>query len=1307
MGVSNLGDLVATATLDISPFATNTNQLKMLVRGLDSQLKIVENSFKGQKNKLEGLKASHTQLGKVLEGNRALFANQARHYQNLKMETGSLNTATKEQKIQLLGAKNAMEATAAKVAELQNKYNALAREIATQSSVWTKIGTNLAQSGNELKAFGDATAGVGKALTAGLTVPIMAGAGYAVKAAVQYESAFAGVKKTVDETATTSYEKLSAGIRNMSKQLPASAAQIARVAEVSGQLGISADNVLGFTKVMIDMGESTNLSAEDAATAIAKIANITGMSADQYQRFGSSLVALGNNFATTEADILQMANRMASAGTIAGLTNQEILGLATAMSSVGIEAEMGGSAMSQTLVAIEKAVATGSDKLQGFADIAGMTADRFTEKWKSSPAEALQAFITGLGELDKKGESATLKLDELGLSGIRQSNMLKSLSSASDMMTQAITMSNDAWDKNRDLTDEASKRYETTESKLKILRNEVTDVAIEFGGPLVDALRDALKAGKPWIKAAADMAKSFSELDREQQQQILKWGMIAASAGPALSILGNGIGVIGSVFKGVSKVTSTLGKVSGALQTGTPLLEMFSGSATAATTATTGLSGAVGILGNPITWGVLLGGAALATVGYFAWQANEATKRAREWGTEVDAVQANELSKFKTKVDETNVAMELFANSKDGVEQIKGSVDKVKQAFDELAKSINKSLDEQLNKDLEIAKKFGFSDEAIADMQRQNEQVKSNIIDMSEQVKAIYEKHGSDMSKLNQAEKDLVLRNQREMINKQLDVMKFSNEEKKALQAALNNDLDKLNSMQLEKVITNTDSMAKKEKEAYQKNKDELLKLMESYGDKQSTAYKEAQQKLEDLEADHTLKMLAYNDQWLKAQKARIDDMKANGESSEQTALRQMDVVDEIMERYGVGQKAAEDMLNTALDTNNQVGTYLSNISSEASESVKKANEAWDDLFTSSNPSEKLKEMLSSADGWNQLKIMAKDVDVNPVGRAKLAEMLVESDKWNEMTYEEKQLIVDGSTAWREIFDSKELLAQWNALTPEQKAIVAENKVAEPTMTAQQMIDSVRQPVPAKVFAEDATKVGTDAASRAINTVKQSSPAPIKASDKTEAGVSQAKKNIDGVQGKSVDIWVNIKKAASDLWDKLTSWETGTNFHPGGLAMVNDQKGPLYRELITLPNGNSFIPEGRDVVLPLPRGTKVLKASETRKLFPRYENGIGFENTGIAKLTERMNNISETNIVTNVVSENEDIKLLLSRLVEITNQSNSFISQLIRGVNDIYDKPSYLVLDDGTLVARTGDKFAEYHANQERRNNRLKGIVEW
>ncbi|XHB95487.1 hypothetical protein AAFF39_00395 [Lactococcus garvieae] len=59
------------------------------------------------------------------------------------------------------------------------------------------------------------------------------------------------------------------------------------------------------------------------------------------------------------------------------------------------------------------------------------------------------------------------------------------------------------------------------------------------------------------------------------------------------------------------------------------------------------------------------------------------------------------------------------------------------------------------------------------------------------------------------------------------------------------------------------------------------------------------------------------------------------------------------------------------------------------------------------------------------------------------------------------------------------------------------------------------------------------------------------------------------------------------------------------MAVVNDQKGPTYKELITLPNGTSFIPQGRDVMLPLPKGSQVLKARETAKLIPKYANGIG------------------------------------------------------------------------------------------------------
>ena len=341
---SNIGELVATATLDVAPFQSNVGRLKTYLKGVDNSLKAMENNFKGAGKNVSNLKALMDQTGSALGNYQKLLSSQSERYNQLKASIGDVSTATAEQKQKLVEASASMTATAAKVAELQNRYDQLAksmRQAYIDDSAFTKFGRGAQEVGNKISQVGQTISGFGSALTKGVTAPIVAGAGLAVKAAIDYESAFAGVKKTVDETASVSYQKLSDGIRQMAKELPASAVQIANVAEVAGQLGIKADDILKFSRTMIDMGESTNLSAEEAATAIAKVANIMGLSSDDYSRFGASVVDLGNNFATTEKDIVMMANRLAAGGKLAGLTAPEILGLATAMSSVGIEAEAG------------------------------------------------------------------------------------------------------------------------------------------------------------------------------------------------------------------------------------------------------------------------------------------------------------------------------------------------------------------------------------------------------------------------------------------------------------------------------------------------------------------------------------------------------------------------------------------------------------------------------------------------------------------------------------------------------------------------------------------------------------------------------------------------------------------------------------------------------------------------------------------------------------------------------------------------------------------------------------------------------
>lgn len=421
----------------------------------------------------------------------------------------------------------------------------------------------LEQARNHLKVFQDSTATsadkfagmgaalntTGKVLTKNVTAPLVGLGGLAVKNAVDFESAFTGVRKTVDAT-EEEFAALDKGIKDMSSRMPQSAAEIAGVMEVAGQLGVrGVDNLLSFTETMIMLGDTTNLSSEEAATSIARVMNIMGTANGDVSRFGSTVVDLGNNFATTESEIVEMTNRLAAGGKLAGLTEPELMALATAMSSVGIEAEAGGTAMTQTFNEIEKAVANGGDSLDEFARVSGMTSQEFATAWKTTPIKAIQSFITGLGRLDEQGESSVLVLENLGLTGIRQSNMLKSLALASDLLGDSLDTANVAWAENTALAKEANTRYGTSESSLLMLRNNLQNLAISFGElmlPLLNSLVEILQKVVTWLNS----------LSEEQKKAILKVLEVAAVLGPVL-VIG------GKLATGISKIVGLIGGAGG------------------------------------------------------------------------------------------------------------------------------------------------------------------------------------------------------------------------------------------------------------------------------------------------------------------------------------------------------------------------------------------------------------------------------------------------------------------------------------------------------------------------------------------------------------------------------------------------------------------------------------------------------------------------------------------------------------------------------------------------------------------------
>lgn len=423
---------------------------------------------------------------------------------------------------QVDGAKRALNETAEAARKVGSEADKSSKQATTASERMVRSARDNSQAwntaGTTLTAFGAASA---------------LALGGSAKAAIDWESAWAGVTKTVDGSATQ-MGALEGELREMARTLPATHTEIAAVAEAAGQLGIKREDITSFTRVMIDLGESTDLSADQAATGIAQIANVMGTTGAEIDNFGSTLVALGNAGASTESEILQLTQRLAGAGNLIGASEADVLALANAMASVGIEAQLGGGSMSRAMIQMNSAVKSGGDELTAFADVAGMTASQFAEQWNADPVTAVQAFITGLGGIQASGGDAAAALSNVGLKGTENAQVFLRLTGASDMLNDSLDLSKTAWEENTALSDEAGRRYETVASRLAVARNSAVDAAISLG-----------EVFAPAIGAAADGAAGFAGwlADLPGPMQALAAGAGSAAAG--VGLLGGGFLILG------------------------------------------------------------------------------------------------------------------------------------------------------------------------------------------------------------------------------------------------------------------------------------------------------------------------------------------------------------------------------------------------------------------------------------------------------------------------------------------------------------------------------------------------------------------------------------------------------------------------------------------------------------------------------------------------------------------------------------------------------------------------------------------
>ena len=517
---------VGTAATAYRKYASTLGETDSATIAAKANLERCKEEFKGARDQVKLLEGQLKSNAKTLQNNA----------DTISTTTTNLNNAK------------------AAVKETEAEIKKLTEELYRMQSKWTQAGTALTAFSKKCETVSKAMISAGKGMTAAITTPILALGTAAVKASIDYESAFTSVRKTVDAT-EEEYSRLSSSIKEMSTQVASSGSDIAEVVAVAGQLGIQNEHLMAFARTMIDLGNSTDIVADDAAATLAKFANIMNMDQSLFQNLGSALVDLGNNYATTESAIMEMSMRLAGAGHQVGLSESQILGFATALSSVGIEAQMGGSAFSKALVKMEVAAETGGQALDDFAKVSDMTAEQFKALWKADPAGAFQAFIVGLSKMDDEGESAIATLEEIGIKEVRLRDTLLRATNATELFSKTQVTANKAWKENTALTAEANKRYSTTESRLKNLKNTAVLFAQQLGDDLNPTIQEM-------IDKANDLLASFLEMDESQRMAIIRFAGIAAAAGPAILVIGKTVGTVGKASTAIGKFATGVGKFS-------------------------------------------------------------------------------------------------------------------------------------------------------------------------------------------------------------------------------------------------------------------------------------------------------------------------------------------------------------------------------------------------------------------------------------------------------------------------------------------------------------------------------------------------------------------------------------------------------------------------------------------------------------------------------------------------------------------------------------------------------------------------
>ena len=1244
--------MLITLGLDTTAFSSSltgaTRATKTAAKEMQAGFKIADAGGK----KIDALAFKQQALNKVIQAQKNELGYLKQAYDKTLDSQGNATSTTAKaaQKYNDAQAK-----LAGYQAQLQNTAGQMARlQVETQGVTgWLKQhGDAYIKQGEKIQKFGDSVSKVGSTLTKAITLPVAAGFTVATKAASDFTTQIGeiGPLLTNGQAITAEYkqqlEQMGESSKQWAKDYGVSTTEINQgLAEVVRK-GYDANQTMGVMPAILDATKASGDAFNDVMNVSTEVISQFNLKGKDYEttvqnatRVTDSLTYVAN---ATSAGFTDLGLAMSYVGPVANSLNMSVEETAAAiglLSDAGIGGEKAGTALRGALTRLLK---PSDQNIAGFEQL-GISVDAFKEGTLTLPDILDKIKTNTQGWTDAQRTSAIA----LAFGTESQSAMNVLVNQGGDALRNLTSETESASGATKKIADSMK---DLPANKVARFKESLNVLAITFGEKLLPLVT-------PWIEKATDMVNSFSELDDATQNNIVKWGLMAAAAGPALKLLGGGISVIGKTRKAVGLLSNGIVELAAASaeKKALPFLaKNILGIGTAATTASgvgaagasgagvVGLGTAIAGLAGPIAIGVTALGAVAGAV-YLGKKAfDEHQLAGAKWGTAVTEEQDKVISKSYELRDKAVSYVNEYA---DGV---RGSADKAITANQEIVDSIQAAMDKEIERKKAAAENLkdpeskAKADKTIA----YDEQVNNVLLEQAQKrvdrINEILTNASKNNRDLSDQERQYIEANYKQLSDKQLEQAGFSKDQRLAIETAYQDNLSKLSIKQLQERAKNVKSAMNDEQESYEKQKKSIAEI---WGEN-TQAYKVEMDKLEKTH-DQTMEsmILGYAKLGLE-QGLSLQDMSG------------------VWEMYGWTVDEVSQLVNASVNSTNENLDMLAKGTNEA-------DMQWNSLALDpktgevrTNMADVLKDMSSTYDGWEQLRFIAKNADISTNAKEEIAIAMGESGKWNELYLTEQQLLVDGDEAKLQLYDTIEKLDMWNQYNADRKLLGVTNadavyKLMESNGQLEQwnglspQLKTLIADDPAKLTVEQ-TKAALDEYNKLppelktllgnnTNAVNNFDTARSKLNlyNETSVGakhlhatadysqVTQAKNEIAQVYSKNVVIDVEYRGRRTG--QTAIPNAKGTNYHPGGDMIVNDQSGPLYKELVQFPGQAPFIPQGRNVYIPnAPAGTKVARASVTKSIMrrlgiPKYADGVGIpeDSTLVRNLKSVTNNGSQ------------------------------------------------------------------------------------